>query len=269
MGKYIARVFAKHGALCVINGMDASGEDTAEELRVMSPGSFFVRCDMSDAQDVKNFTDTVLERCGMVDIVVNNVGINRSDPTCAIDNERFEYTQQVNLRSILRLARAFLPGMLNRGGVFLHISSIHSQVAVPNNTAYASSKSGMEAFSRALAARYGSLGIRSNVICPGGIFTGGMDKVIAGLGADEACYRELRAHCERRQPDYGNGSPYDIAHTALFLCSRMGSRVNGATVMVDGGAVKQAHVFYERRLPPDCEERWRQTLLNKFTPVFS
>ena len=113
-----------------------------------------------------------------------------------------------------------------------------------------------------------SAGVRSNVICPGGIFTGGMDQVIAGLPADERRYRELREHCERRQPDYGNGTPYDIAHTARFLCSQMGRGVNGATVFVDGGAAKQAHAFVERKIPPDHEALWRETLLGRFDPVF-
>ena len=267
MGKYIAKVFARHGALCVINGMNPAGEETAEELRADAPGSFFVQCDMSMAADVKHFIDVVNERAGGADIVINNVGINRSQPSASVDDADFEYTQQVNLYGVMRLARGFLPSMMERGGgSFVHISTVHSRIAIPGNTAYASSKSAINGFSIALAAEYAHRGIRSNVICPGGVFTGKSDVRFAQMIHDDAKLLAEASRGERGQPDYGVGSPYDIAHAALYLSSDMARRVTGAVVMADGGTVLQSHAFATRNIPPksDSDRLWLAVMRNRF-----
>jgi len=267
MGKYIAKVFARHGALCAINGMDPSGEFTAEWLRADSPGSFFTRCDMSDPSDTRAFIGAVLQRVGGADIVVNNVGINRSQHSTIVDDAEFDYTQQVNLFSAMRLARGFLPSMISRGsGAFVHISTIHSRVAIPANTAYASSKSAMNGFSAALAAEYARHNIRSNVICPGGIYTRNSDALLAEVINDDEKLLYMAYRGERGQPDYGAGSAYDIAHSALFLASDMARSVTGAVIMADGGAVLQSHPFAERRIPPKplSDKLWLETMRTRY-----
>ncbi|MDR2648954.1 MAG: SDR family oxidoreductase [Clostridiales bacterium] len=267
MGKYIAKVMIRHGAACAINGMNPEGEKTAEEFRKNAPASFFIQCDMSLSEDRRRFIQEVSKRVDHVDILVNTVGINRSDFSGEVDDERFEYTQQVNLHGAIWMTRGFLPLMKKTGGVVTHISTIHSVLGMPPNTAYASSKSAINAFSRALAVEYASYGIRSNVINPGGIFTGKTDEILAGI----ANSREELAAWGRRgdlgQPDYGSGSAYDIANTALFLSSDMARHITGAVINVDGGVVNQAHRFYERKLPPDHDEMFYQVIKNRFTPV--
>ncbi|MDR3120959.1 MAG: SDR family oxidoreductase [Clostridiales bacterium] len=267
MGKYIAKVLIRHGATCVINGMNPEGERTAEEFRKDAPGCFFVRCDMSDRDDTLRFIEEVNQRAGHVDIVVNNVGINRSDFTGQVEDARFEYTQQVNLYGTMRMVRGFLPGMKKTGGAFVHISTIHSVVGMPPNTAYASSKSAINAFSGAVAAEYAAYGIRSNVINPGGIFTGNNDEIFAEIGDDREKLIERGRHGDYGQPDYGGGSAYDIANSTLFLVSGLSRHITGAVIKVDGGTVNQAHRFYDRRLPEDSDELWYQVMKNRFTSV--
>ena len=267
MGKYIAKTFVRHGATCVINGMNPAGEETAEELRLDAPGSFFLRCDMSLKDDVKNFIAEVKKRAGRIDIIINNVGINRSEFSGAVTDENFDYTQQVNLHGAIRIVRGFLPQLKQTGGAMVHISTIHSVLGMPPNTAYASSKSAINAFSGAIAAEYARYGIRSNVINPGGIFTGNRDTVLAEIGDNREALLEMGLHGDFGQPDYGSGSAYDIANTALFLVSEMSRRVNGAVVNVDGGAVTIAHRFYNRKLPPESEEMWYKHMLTRFTPI--
>jgi NAD(P)-dependent dehydrogenase (short-subunit alcohol dehydrogenase family) len=267
MGKCIAKVFARHGAICAINGMNPKGELTAEWLRVDSPGSFFTQCDMSVPSEVHSFTGAVLERAGGADIVVNNVGINRSQHSTNVDDADFDYTQQVNLFGAMRLARGFLPSMTARGGgAFVHISTIHSRVAIPDNTAYASSKSALNGFSVALAAEYARYGIRSNVICPGGIYTRNTDVKLAEIIDDDEklLYKAYRG--ERGQPDYGAGSAYDIAHSALFLASEMARSVTGAVILSDGGTVLQSHPFAERRIPPKpmSDKLWLEVMRTRY-----
>jgi len=172
MGYYVSRYLAQHGAICIINGRDPHGEESAKVLRETSPDSTFIHCDMSKKDDVDSFIEKALAYAGHVDVVANVVGINTSDFSDKVDDERFEYTQQVNLYGVIHLARGFLPGMIKAGGgSFAHISTIHSVTAMSHNSAYASSKSAINNFSGALAADYGKYGIRSNVICPGGIYS--------------------------------------------------------------------------------------------------
>jgi len=185
-----------------------------------------------------------------------------------VDDYRFEYTQQVNLHGSMRIVRGFLPLMKRTGGgAILFISTIHSLLGMPPNTAYASSKSAINAYSGAVAAEYAPFGIRSNVINPGGIFTGQAESRFANMVDDRAAIIEGALRGEKGQPDYGGGSAYDIANTTLFLCSPMARHVTGAVVNVDGGTVNQAHMFYDRRLPPDHGEQWYTIMRNRFTSV--
>ncbi len=267
MGKYIAKTLIRHGATCAVNGMNPAGEQTAEEFRRDAPGSFFVRCDMSDKADTENFIRQVKKRTGRVDIIVNNVGINRSDFSGQVDDARFEYTQQVNLYGVMRIVRGFLPLMKENGGSILHISTIHSVVGMPPNTAYASSKSAINAYSGALAAELAPYGIRSNVINPGAIYTGGDDAMFEEFGGERAALLAQAREVDFAEPDYGKGCSYDIADTALFLLSGMARRVTGAVVNVDGGTVMQAHRFYERRLPDNADELWLNHMRTRFVMI--
>ena len=267
MGKYIAKTFVRHGATCVINGMNPEGEKTAEELRKDSPDSFFLRCDMSLKEEVYRFIEGVKRRAGRIDIIINNVGINRSEFSGQVTDANFDYTQQVNLYGAIRITRGFIAQLKETGGAIVHISTIHSVLGMPPNTAYASSKSAINAFSGGLAAEYGRFGVRSNVINPGGIFTGNRDTILAEIGDDRETLLKMCLGGEASQPDYGAGSAYDIANTALFLVSDMGRRVNGAVVNVDGGAVTIGHRFYGRKLPSDHEDFWYRHMLTRYTPV--
>ena len=267
MGKYIAKTFVRHGAACIINGMNPEGERTAEELRRSAPASYFLRCDMSQKDDVRRFIDDVKQRTDRVDIIVNNVGINRSEFSGVVTDANFDYTQQVNLHGAIRIVRGFLPQLKQTGGTIVHISTIHSLLGMPPNTAYASSKSAMNAFSRALAAEYARDGIRSNVINPGGIFTRNWDEVLENIGDNRERLLQMAMRGEYGQPDYGGGSAYDIANTALFLVSEMSRRINGAVINVDGGAVTIGHRFYTRKLPPDHEEIWYKHMLTRYMSI--
>ncbi len=264
MGRQIAKTFAFHGATCAINGMRESGQETAEELRAHTPDSFFVRCDMSKHEDVEHFIQEVLRRVGKVDIVVNNVGINNSASMDNITDYDFEYTQQVNLHGVMRMAKGFLPGMLQNGGSFVHISTIHSVAGIVSFLSYASSKSAINGFSRALAAKYARYGIRSNVVCPGGIYTRDSERRLREVMDDEATLLKWALGGEGQCPDYGAGSVKDIANASLFLASDMARNVSGAVVMSDGGAHFQAHRFEARRFPPDTNEQWLSVMRDRF-----
>lgn len=268
MGYYVSRYLAQHGAVCIINGRDPHGEESARELRKVSPDSFFIQCDMSKKDDVDNYIDKALAYAGHVDVVANVVGINTHESWDNITDDNFEYNQQVNLYGVIRIARGFIPGMIKAGGgSFVHISTIHSVAALHNFTSYATSKSAINAFSGAIAAEYGQYGIRSNVVCPGGIYSKDLEvKYNNEIKNDPEKLKEWigSVHRDIGHPDFGNGSCKDIANACLFYLSDMSRHVTGTVAMCDGGASFQSHYFRERRMPPDIDRLYAEFMMNRF-----
>ena len=268
MGKYIAKVFARHGALCIINGKRASGDKTAEELRKISPGSIFIQCDMALREDVEQFIEKSLSHAGHVDIVVNNVGINLNEFIEKIDDKPFEEAQQVNIRGVIRTARGFIPSMIkNCGGNFIHVSSVHSEAGIFRNSAYASSKSAINSFSRGLAREFAAYGIRSNTIVPGGFLTRNNDEIFEAIKDDKEQLMKHARAADEGQPAYGPGSVYDMGNAALFLASDMSRFITGSTIMSDGGTLLQYQPI-KYRIPHDSDALWLEVMQNRFVSPF-
>jgi len=264
MGRHVAEVLAQQGARVAINGLNPSGVESGENLNKISPGSFFVQCDMSQPEAVDNFIGETLKRMGHVDVVANVVGINLNEDIDQVKDDRFGKTQQVNIRGAIRLSRAFTPGMIKAGGgAFVHISTVHSIVGIPKNTAYASSKAAINAFSCAFAAAYAKYNVRSNVICPGGI-NSKIEGYFEALGDDPEKIKRQIAYNSPGQFDYGHGSVYDIANSTLYLLSDMSRKVTGQILLVDGGCILQSHNVNEYRVPEEYEDIWYNVLMGRF-----
>ena len=263
MGRFVSMKYARHGAVCIINGQDPSGEETAEKLRAIAPGSCFIQCDMSQKDSVDAFIRKVLERTDRIDQLTNVVGINQSDRADLVVDERFDYTQAVNLYGILRLTSGFWSALQKARGNIVLISTIHSGSTFNLMGAYASSKSATNAFARAVAAEGAPYGIRANVVCPGGIYTGSGEHYFQ-LKNDPDKLLEYGLRSESSHPDFGSGSSADIANTCLFLASDMARHITGATIYADGGATCQSHRFTGFRLPQDYIQLWRRFMLDRY-----
>ena len=272
MGRYTAEVLAMHGAKVAICGRDPSGEERGVELAKMSPGSFFIKCDLSKRDETDSFIKETLRRMGTVHVVSDVVGINRYELIADVTEENYDTVQNVNIFGAMRLARGFIPGMIKAGGgSFVHISTVHSEVGIPGNTSYASSKAAVNAFSCQLAASYGKYNVRSNVIAPGGIHSTGEHTKYFNeqLPRDHERLSRMAKGSGGGSPDFGSGSSYDIANTTLFLLSEMSRKVTGAVVMVDGGCVSQSHNIRKYRNPEDIDEIWTEFFMGRFKqPVY-
>lgn len=265
MGWFIACVLAKQGARVAINGRAASGARSGEILNAASPGSFFVQCDMSLKADAERFAETVLERMGHADIVVNNVGVNVRQHVPEIRDEDYAEIQEINYRGASRMVRAFLPGMIeNGGGCFVHISSINSVESFAQNTSYSTSKGGINALSASIAADYAGYGVRSNILCPGGILTGTPESYIKMMNeAPEVLEAQFLLGSDTH-PDYGSGSGNDIAHTCLFLVSELGRHITGQIVMVDGGVTHMSGRHDGYLLPPEHRKQLAALIADRY-----
>lgn len=224
IGGGIARRFAQEGALVGIADLD---EDTGSQLAA-EIGGIYVHTDISSAKDAQMAVDTVIERFGRLDIVVQNAGIY---PWTLIEDtspEEWDKVIGVNLGGCFLAARAALPQMKKqKSGRMLFTSSITGpHVSSPGHGHYSASKAGINGFIRAAAVEFAGYGITVNGIEPGNILTEGMK-----------AYRspEFIQDMADSIPLGRLGTPEDVANAFLFLASDEAAYITGSTIVVDGG----------------------------------
>lgn len=182
--------------------------------------------------------DALAAEAGPVDILVNAAGFVHHGSVLDCSDADWDFSFDVNVKSMHRTIRAFVPGMLQRErGAIVNISSGASSVrGLPNRHAYGASKAAVIGLTKAVAADFIRRGIRANVICPGTVDLPSLDGRIAALasqtGRSEA---EVRRDFEARQPLGRLGTPMEIAMLAVYLASDEASFTTGSVFMADGG----------------------------------
>ncbi|HTJ57715.1 MAG TPA: SDR family oxidoreductase [Devosiaceae bacterium] len=178
------------------------------------------------------------EETGPIDILVNAAGFVHHGSVLDCSDEDWDFSFDVNVKSMHRTVKAFIPGMLERGhGSIVNISSGASSVrGLPNRHAYGASKAAVIGLTKAVAADFIRQGVRCNAICPGTVESPSLNGRIAALakqsGRSEA---EVRKDFENRQPMGRLGTPMEIAMLAVHLASDESSFTTGSVYMADGG----------------------------------
>jgi 3-oxoacyl-[acyl-carrier protein] reductase len=163
---------------------------------------------------------------GAPTILVNNAGITRDQLLLRMKEDDWDEVIATNLRSVFRLSKACLRGMMKaRSGRIISISSVIASMGNAGQVNYAAAKAGMEGFSRSLAREVGSRGITVNVIAPGFIDTD-MTRAMEQAQRDELL---------KGIPLHRLGQPEDIAAAVAFLASPAGGYITGHTLHVNGG----------------------------------
>lgn len=268
MGYSIAKLFAQEGGRVAICGRSPSGEASGRELAQLSPGSFFFQCDMASDEQIAAFADEVIARFGNIDVLVNNVGINKKEKIPEISMDIFDRIHQVNLRSTFLLLKKIIPNMLEHGtgGSVIHISSMNALAPSPTTASYSSSKGGVISLSKVLASEVGKYGIRSNVICPGWVATSYIESdVRQALQTGVSVFDVLDSY-DGTSPLMAPGRASDIANHALFLASDMSSYITGITLRADGASVMQAHAcdFPRPENELALKHRYYETILREY-----
>lgn len=224
IGRQIALEFAKHGAVVAVNYIDDPAS-AAEVVRDMGSG-IALFADVSKSADVEQMVDTIVERLGGIDIVVNNAGIQTFGPLLEVDEADWDRVLATNLKGTFLCTQRAARRMKNRGwGRIINIGSGSNKVAFPRLVAYTASRGGIEMFTKVAAVELGPLGITVNCLAPGAIETERTKLESPGYAETWASLTPLARI----------GQPLDVARAAVFLASDDAAFITGQTLWIDGG----------------------------------
>lgn len=230
LGQAFARRLAEEGVDVAIADIDAAAE-TVEMVRQAGRQAAAFECDVSSPDAVAALAGAVKERFGRCDILVNNAGIYPNQPFEDITFEDWRRVLSLNLDSLFLTAKAFVPGMKERGwGRIVNVSSDTFGTLPTGYAHYVASKGGVIGFTRALAGDLGAFGITVNAIAPSLTRTHGT--TVTNVRSDERFARVAQGQAIKRTQ-----VPEDLAGTVAYLTSDDASFVTGQTINVDGGKV--------------------------------
>jgi 2-keto-3-deoxy-L-fuconate dehydrogenase len=226
IGRAAALSFAKAGAAVWATDINQVALDA---LKAEQPGIEIRILDVMDSDAV----DGLAHETGPLDILFNCAGYVHQGNIFDCSKKDWDFSFDLNVASMYRTCRAFLPGMIAAGrGSIINMSSVVSSLkGAPNRFVYATSKAAVIGLTKAIAADFVSKGIRCNALCPGTVETPSLEDRIASQGNVDAA----RASFIGRQPMGRLGKPEEIAAAALYLASDQSAFTTGQTLVIDGG----------------------------------
>jgi 2-keto-3-deoxy-L-fuconate dehydrogenase len=227
IGMACAFAFARAGAEVFATDLDISRLEGLEGITAIT-------LDVTSTTAISEIS----ERIGALDVLFNCAGYVHSGNILECDEADWARSMDINVTAMYRMIRAFLPGMLERGGgSVINMSSVVSSIkGVPNRFAYAASKAAVVGLTKAVAADFISQGIRCNAICPGTVESPSLRQRIAAQAAQQGV-DEARVYQQflDRQPMGRIGSADEIAQLALYLGSDASAYTTGGVHVIDGG----------------------------------
>lgn len=229
IGAATAMAFATAGATVVVADWQEN-EDLLQALKEKAANSFFVKCDVSKAGEIKSLHATILQKLGRLDVAFNNAGIEGENGNTELCSEaNWDHVLAVNLKSVYLCLHEQIPIMEKQGGgAIVNCSSVAGLMGFTALPAYVASKHGVVGLTRAAALETAQKNIRINAVCPGVIRTQMVERVIHGDENLEKAYTAM-------EPMGRMGKPEEIATAVLWLCSEAAGFVTGTAIPVDGG----------------------------------
>ncbi len=227
IGRAIAEAFLREGAQVCATDLD---EKKLEGLEGATRRGLDVRSSAA--------VDALVREAGPFDILVNAAGFVHHGTVLDCSEDDWDFSFDLNVKSMHRTIKAVLPGMLEKGaGSIVNIASGASSVrGIPNRYVYGATKAAVIGLTKAVAADFIRQGIRANAICPGTVQSPSLDQRIAELAASSGQSIEaVRQAFVDRQPMGRLGTPEEVAALAVYLASDEASYTTGHIQLVDGG----------------------------------
>lgn len=231
-----AKVLSQKGAKVVVVDWDEeNGKRTAADINREGGEAIFVKCDVSNEEQVRAMIAQTIDSFGQIDILVNNAGVGVYKSILDATSEDWDHCLAVNLKGVFLCSKYAIPYMQKLGkGAIVNLSSVHSHATVNGVGPYAASKGGITALTRNMAIDYGPT-IRVNSIAPGWVITPLIQSIFDAYD-DPAEQRRL---VEERQVMRRIGQPEDVGYAVAFLASDEAAFITGAQLFVDGGLTAQ------------------------------
>jgi enoyl-[acyl-carrier protein] reductase III len=230
IGRGIALALAARGCNIAVNFFRhrEDAEQTAAEVAALGVKAAVIKANVAKEEEVRGLVDAAAQQLGGVDIFVGNAASGVIKPLSAIDAKAWDWTLNINARSILFGAQAAVPYMRQRGwGRIITITSIGSRRVFPEYGVVGVSKAAIETVTRYLAVELAPENIIANCISPGVVLTGALDF----FPRRDA----MISHAEQHTPAGRLVTPEDVGNVAAWLCSEEARMIVGQTIEVDGG----------------------------------
>jgi len=230
IGRATVNLFAEKGWRVI--GVDRSGFGEG-----FPSTGLFIRSDISHPEDMKAIFEEAHAFTESLDALINNAAVQVAKPLVETTVEEWDAVMASNLRSVFLGVKLAYPLLRKNGGAVVNVSSVHAIQTSANIAAYAASKGGLLALTRAMAIELAPDNIRVNAILPGAVDT---PMLRAGLGRGHAGHGDMQERLDnlaRKTVSGKVGKPVEIAHPIYFLAdNEQSSFMTGQALVVDGGA---------------------------------
>lgn len=231
IGETILQHLVKEGAIPAVIDRNDRGFDYVNKIKQLGIDATFCKTDVTNPEQIKNAVDTITEKYGGIDVVINNVGVNDGAGLDA-SYEEFMQSLKLNVVSYFMVVKHALPYLIKSKGNILNIGSKVALTGQGNTSGYAAAKGGVLSLTREWAVDLIKHGIRSNAIIIAECWTPAYDNWLKTLVDGD---NKLKLITDKIPLEKRMTTPEEIANTCLFTISERSSHTTGQLIFVDGG----------------------------------
>ena len=231
IGRAIALQLASDGLAVVINYVRnaAAADELVSQLQANGHSASAVQANVALRTDREHLLEVVYQQFGQLDVLVNNAAVRPSAPFLEVSDEEWQRVIDIDFTAAVRLSRACLPGMIDRGwGRIINFTGMNAQQGYPGKAHVTVAKHAVWGLTKSLSKEFGPHGITTNIISPGTIVGEAVESHSMASKLDELL---------SKNPAGRLGQPDDIAAMVDLLVSENGGFINGQLLQINGGVV--------------------------------
>lgn len=231
IGRAIALHLAEAGYNIVLNGSTdrAACEEVAGQVQERGGEALIEMCNIGDREAVLGMAKSAISTFGAVDVLVNNAAVRPDGDFLTVAEEEWQRVMNINFYSAFHLARACIPGMVEKGwGRVINFTGMNAQQGYAGKAAVSVSKHALWGLTKSLSKEFGRQGVTTNIISPG---------TIPGVESDASSPRFQ--NLLKANPVGRLGTPDDIAAVVDLLVTDQGGFINGQMLQINGGVINQ------------------------------